>query len=104
MRKKQDNCNIKLNGVYSEGERELLLKLALSGNAFWGAYNEKSPNILCDNAYQIAVAFSKFYHDNHIISEPDEEKKSSWLSLCIIVKAMLIKHLDTLGIEAVNVM
>ena len=104
MRKNQNNCNIKLNGVYSEGERDLLLKLALSGNAFLGAYNEKSPNILCENAYQIAVAFSKFYHDNHIISETDDDKKSSWLSLCMIVKAMLIKHLDTLGIETVEVM
>ena len=104
MRKNQDNCNIKLNGVYSEGERDLLLKLALSGNAFLGAYNEKSPNILCENAYQIAVAFSKFYHDNHIISETDDDKKSSWLSLCTIVKAMLIKHLDTLGIDTVEVM
>ncbi len=104
MRKNQDNGNIKLNGIYSEGERELLLKLALSGNAFLGAYNEKSPNILCENAYQIAVAFSKFYHDNHIISETDDDKKSSWLSLCTIVKAMLIKHLDTLGIETVEVM
>ena len=104
MRKNQDNCSIKLNGVYSEGERDLLLKLALSGNAFLGAYNEKSPNILCENAYQIAVAFSKFYHDNHIISETDDDKKSSWLSLCTIVKAMLIKHLDTLGIETVEVM
>ena len=104
MRKNQDNCSIKLNGVYSESERDLLLKLALSGNAFLGAYNEKSPNILCENAYQIAVAFSKFYHDNHIISETDDDKKSSWLSLCTIVKAMLIKHLDTLGIETVEVM
>ena len=104
MRKSQEVSNVKLNGVYSDGERELLLKLALSGNAFLGAYNEKSPNILCENAYQIAVAFSKFYHDNHIISETDDDKKSSWLSLCTIVKAMLIKHLDILGIQTVEVM
>ncbi len=104
MRKNKDNCSIKLQGVYSEGERDLLLKLALSGNAFLGAYNEKAPNILCENAYQIAVAFSKFYHDNHIISETDAEKKTTWLSLCMIVKAILVKHLDTLGIETVEVM
>lgn len=105
MRKNNDTLHgVKLKGVYSEGERELLLKLALSGNAFLGAYNEKSPNILCENAYQIAVAFSKFYHDNHIISETDADKKASWLSLCAIVKAMLVKHLDTLGIETVEVM
>ena len=95
---------VKLNDVYSDAERELLLKLALSGNAFLGAYNEKSPNILCENAYQIAVAFSKFYHDHHIISETDADKKASWLSLCEIVKAMLVKHLDTLAIETVEIM
>ncbi len=101
---KAATCNVKLNGVYSEEERGLLLKLALSGNAFLGAYNEKSPNILCENAYHIAVAFSRFYHDNHIISEADATKRSSWLALCAIVKAMLVKHLETLGIEAVEAM
>ena len=105
MKKNKDFfCGVKLNGVYSEGERDLLLKLALSGNAFLGAYNEKSPNILCENAYQIAAAFSKFYHDNHMIGETDEDKKASWFSLCAIVKAMLVKHLDALGIETVEVM
>lgn len=94
----------KLHGIYSEGERELLLKLALSGNAFMGAYNEKAPNILCENAYQIAVAFSKFYHDNHIISELDESKKTSWIFICAVTKAMLVKHLDTLAIDAVDIM
>ena len=90
--------------VYSESERELIFNIALSGNKFISTYNDKSPNIICENAYQIAVAFSKFYHENHIISETDEKKKASWLALCIITKAMLIKHLDTLAIEAVDVM
>ena len=104
LRKNGGNVNIKLNAVYSEGERDLLLKLALSGNAFLGAYTEKSPNILCENAYQIAVAFSKFYHDNRILGETDPSKRSSWISLCTIAKAILVKHLDTLGIETVEVM
>ena len=104
MRKVSDTTPVKINGIYSDTERELLLKIALSGNAFTGAYNEKAPNILCENAYQIAVAFSKFYHDNHIISETDAEKKLSWLSLCIVTKAMLVKHLDTLAINTVDIM
>lgn len=96
--------DIKLHGIYSESERELILNIALSGNKFISAYNDKSPNIICENAYQIAVAFSKFYHENHIISETDEKKKASWLALCVITKEILIKHLDTLAIEAVDVM
>lgn len=94
----------KLNGIYSESERDLMLKIALSGNAFINAFNDKAPNIICENAYQIAVAFSRFYHENHILSETDENKRASWLALCSVTKEMLIKHLDTLAIEAVEVM
>lgn len=54
--------------------------------------------------YQIAVTFSKFYHDNRILGETDPSKRSSWISLCTIAKAILVKHLDTLGIETVEVM
>lgn len=93
-----------MHGIYSQSERELMLKLALSGNAFISAYNEKSPNIICENAYQIAVAFSKFYHENHILGESDEQKRSSWIALCMITKDILEKHLDTLAIDTVELM
>lgn len=95
---------LKLHDIYSESERELILSIALIGNAFINAYNEKAPNIICENAYKIASAFSQFYHENHILSETEEKKKSSWLLLCLITKEMLLKHLYTLGIEAVDVM
>jgi len=98
------SVEVKLNGVYSQSERELMLKLALTGNAFMSAYNEKAPNMICENAYQIAVSFSKFYHENHILGEVDAQKKASWLSLCVITKDLLIKHLDTLAIDTVELM
>ncbi len=98
------SVEVRLNGIYSQSERELMLKLALSGNAFMSAYNEKAPNIICENAYQIAVAFSKFYHENHILGEVDAQKKASWLSLCVITKDLLKKHLDTLAIDTVELM
>lgn len=99
-----DTERLKLNGIYSESERELILKISLSGNAFISAYEEKSPNIVCENAYQIATAFSKFYHENHILSEVDKKKRTSWIALCLITKEMLVKHLDTLAIETVDIM
>jgi arginyl-tRNA synthetase len=80
------------------------LKIALSGEAFGLAYRDKAPNIVCENAYQIASAFSKFYHDNHILTEEDEEKKNAWLNICAAAKTVLEKHLDVLGIEPVEKM
>ncbi|CUQ03271.1 MULTISPECIES: arginine--tRNA ligase [Hungatella] len=99
-----DVTSLHLNGIYSNTERELMIKLALSGYVFINAYNEKAPNMICESAYQIAVAFSRFYHENHILSEKDEQKKSSWLALCLITKDILKMHLNTLAIDTVEFM
>lgn len=92
----------RIKGIYSDSERDLIMVLSLSGNAFLSAYNEKAPNIVCENAYKIAVAFNKFYQENHIINEDDVVKKQSWLTLCEITKQILEKHLNVLGIESVD--
>ena len=90
--------------AYTDSERDVLLKLALSGESYALAYREKAPNIICENAYQLASAFSKFYHDNHILTEEDADKRNSWLAVCAAVKTSLEKHLDILGIETVDLM
>ncbi len=90
--------------VFTDSDRDTALKIALSGEAFQMAFAERAPNYICENAYQIASAFSKFYHDNHILTEKDETKRRAWLSLCVSVKIMLEKHLDILGIEPVELM
>lgn len=100
--KKAEGTPAEFSGVYTDSERELMLKIIMTGEAFSEAMNEKAPNIVCENAYQLAVSFSRFYHDNRIIDEPDAAKKSSWLALCSLVRDMLIKHLDIVGIETVE--
>ena len=90
--------------VYTDSERDLLLKISLSGEAFALAYREKAPSVICENAYQLASAFSKFYHDNHILTEEDADKKRAWLNICAAVRTVLEKHLDVLGIEPVEMM
>lgn len=90
--------------IYSDTERELILTLTRSNEVYELAYNEKAPNYICENAYRIASDFSKFYSENHIANETDVAKKSAWLSLCRATKAVLEKHLDILGIEAVDQM
>ncbi len=99
-----ESSKIAINNIYSDTEKQLLLKLSLSGEVFKNSFNEKAPNYICENAYEIASLFSNFYNDNHIISESDADKKQVWVNICQIVKKMLIKHLDILGIEHVNAM
>lgn len=90
------------SGIYSDIERELLLNIILSGEAFKHALSERAPSVICDNAYRLASLFSTFYHDNHIMGETDKNKQSGWISLCILVRKLLIRHLDVLGIKAVE--
>lgn len=92
----------KLCGIYNDADRELWLNLLLTGSVFERAFEEKAPNSICENAYQLASLFSRFYHDSHILTEEDEEKRQSWLALCGMTKKVLEKHLDVLGIETVE--
>ena len=88
--------------VTEDAERELVLKLLLTPEAFAKALSEQAPNLVCENAYLIAQAFSKMYHDCPIASEADAAKKASRIALCRLTKDVLLKHLDVLGIEAVE--
>ncbi|HIZ54576.1 MAG TPA: arginine--tRNA ligase [Firmicutes bacterium] len=96
------DAEITMSGVYSDLERELLLTIALTGEVFQHAVEEKAPNYLCENVYQLASVFSKFYHDHHILTESDPEKKNTWLALSMLTRKLLLKHLEVLGIEAVD--
>ena len=90
--------------IADDAARELALSLILSGEAFAAAHSEKAPNYICESVYRIATAFSRFYHDNHILNEQDEQKKKAWISLIMLTKKIIVKHLDVLGIETVDAM
>ena len=69
---------------------------------FATAVAERAPNYLCENAYQLAVAFSSFYHNHRILAETDENKKTTWLSLCLLVRRLILLQMDILGIDTVE--
>ena len=96
-----DSQKIAFNGVYTDIERELLLNILLTGEVIGRAINEKAPNYVCENAYQLASIFSSFYHDNHIMNEEDALKKETWISLSLLTRKLILKHLDILAIEPV---
>ncbi len=104
LKKTDESAISAASGVFTDSERDLLLKIALSGEAYALAFKDRAPNIVCENAYQLASSFSKFYHDNHILTEEDEQKKNAWLRACVILRKVLEKHLDILGIESVDLM
>ena len=80
-------------------DRALILQLLTLPDAMTAAEDKRAPNILCDYAFNLAQAFSRFYSTHHILSEPDAALRASWLGLCGLALAAMTKVLDLLGIE-----
>jgi len=88
--------------IYTDAERQLLLGIIHTGEAYARAMNEKAPNYLCENVYTLASVFSGFYRDCHILAETDAAKRADWLALLSLTKRVIEKQLDILGIDVVE--
>jgi arginyl-tRNA synthetase len=89
-----------LGGADGTGLWELLL-LAGSGDAAVDAtITAQEPAFLAKYAFQLAQGFNHFYHNHHILSETDEQKRAFLLGLTEVVETELVRVLDLLGIEA----
>lgn len=91
-----------IKSLHTDAERELALDIALSGEVYQKAFDEMAPCVLCDNAYNIAAVFSRFYHDNRILSEEDEAKRADWLNMAALARKVIVKQLDMLAIDTVE--
>ena len=86
----------------SESERGLMLQLAKFNEVIELSFKDRAPHKICEFLYELSNNFNKFYNDTRILSEEDETKKSSWLSLINLVKNVLEQGLDLLGMESVE--
>lgn len=84
----------------SDTERDLMLKLTAFSEVISNAFEDKTPNKICEYLYDTANIFNKFYHDNNIKSEEDIKKKMSWIKLITLTKGILETGLELLGMEA----
>lgn len=80
-------------------ERDLALALVAFGDALREAYAKRMPHILCDHAFQLAQAFSKFYAACRIVDEADASARASRLSLAKATGHQLDLVLSLLGID-----
>ena len=84
---------------YSQCELDLMLKLSKFNETIEYSFLTKAPNKLCEYMYDLSNVFNKFYHNNRIISEENQEKKNSWLCLSSLTKKVLETSVELLGIE-----
>ena len=82
-----------------EAERRLMLRLLQLPEVIGRAVDLRAPNHLAEFAYEAASDFSSFYETCHILTEPDDARRLSWLALVAAARRTLELLLDLLGIE-----
>ncbi len=87
----------KINFVNSE-IKNLTIELLKLIDAYKLALANYSPSQICNALYGLASAYSTFYNNVRIISEQDENKKNSFLTVSELVYNALCDGLDCLAI------
>ncbi len=81
-------------------EKQLQLCLSRFPRTMDVVYQELAPHRLCQYIYELSNAFNQFYHETRILSEPDETRRSSYISLITLTKSVLETSIDLLGFSA----
>jgi len=97
-----DSLNTLLNGPQGNAFWELLLLNGSLDSAVSAAINAQEPAFVTKYAFQLAQAFSNFYHYNPILKEPDEQKRAFLLGMTELVERQLVCALGLLGIETAD--
>ena len=84
----------------SDTEKDLMLKLTKYNEVIFNACEESAPHKICQYIYELSDVFNKFYHDNRIISEEDDNRRNSWIKLLMLTQKVLETCIDLLGFEA----
>jgi arginyl-tRNA synthetase len=83
----------------SEDLWQVLLATSKAGSAVEKALTAGEPAHVAKYAFQLAQAFSNFYHEHNVLAEPDRERKVFLLWMTDFFRAQLENTLGILGIE-----
>ena len=85
-----------INNEFDKDIIKCLLNMPLVLNK---AYDIKSLNDIADYLYKLTSLYNKFYAENRILTEENDDLKTSWLVLTDVVKRTNELLLDILGIK-----
>lgn len=63
------------------------------------SYRNKTLSDITEYLYELDSLYNKFYSENRIITESNEDKRKSWLAISELVYKVNKLLLDTLAIE-----
>ena len=83
----------------SEDFWQLVLAISKADSALDRAIASGEPAHMARYAFQLAQAFSNFYHEYHVLQEPDRERRTFLLWMTDYFRRQLERTLGILGIE-----
>lgn len=83
---------------------ELWLLASKSAHMLERCIQTTEPAYLAKHAFQLAQQFSNFYHQHHILTESDPERKILLLATAAVAQRELVRVLGWMGIEVPDVM
>ena len=90
----------KLDNPDNPAMKSLMLTLTRFSDAVESAARDLAPNRICAFIYELSNNFNSFYHGTKILSEPDQNKKESYIALLSITLKVLETGIDLLGFDA----
>ena len=100
--KKSEEKTFELKPINNVEVKDILLKILELPSVLNHSFNDKSLNYITDYLYEIASLFNKFYNNNRILTEPDNQIKETYLATCILVYNVLSHLLNILAIDEVD--
>ena len=84
--------------------KELMMQLSQFNAMMQSACEELAPHKICAYIYDLSNAFNRFYHENPILKEENEDRKQGFIALLALTKDLLETCIDVLGFSAPEMM
>lgn len=97
--KKSGEDNYKVASIYSKTEKDIITKILEMSIVIDSSYRNKTLSDITEYLYELDSLYNKFYSENRIITELNEDKRKSWIAISELVYKVNKILLDTLAIE-----
>lgn len=85
--------------ISTREERDIIINLLNLRNTIEKSMNSRTVNEICEYLYKLTSSFNAFYSNHEVITEADEDKKESYISLIKLVHDTNEYLLNILAIE-----
>ena len=100
--KKSDDSNYLLVNINNNEVRDILIKLLEINRILKKSKEEATLNYISDYIYEILSLYNKFYNNNNILKEKDDDIKKTYLALSKLTYTVIHNLLDILAITEVD--